>query len=689
MNRQRLFLLTLGLSLLLIVSVYRHWFTPGIVFGGDHFFPPFTDMPAGLPHRPFAWDMQKGNGLGGVSYVTLWIDTYAQLVPNLLQSVGLPGQVTQKLVFTWAFLLLGGGSIVYLMRTLFPRIGPAGFLAPVYYLTNSYILMVMSGGQFGIGMAYAVTPLVLAAAVRVVEGVSWRRVGWLGGLLALQIFFDLRYAYITMGLLCAFILLRLTTVRASRLRMLGRDLLRLLLVPAGIAGIIHGFWIVPLLVFRVNPAVQLGEAYTGTAAVRFFSFADFSHAFAWLQPNWPENIFGKTFFLQPEFLILPLLAFAACWLSRQRHLSLPVTERTTVLALSGMALAGAFLAKGTQEPFGAVYLYLFEHLPGFVLFRDPTKFFVLISLSYALLIPLTVRYGSSAVQYWLERHTGRRSAAAIEAGLFLLAAAGWIVIMRQAYTSTLPGTFRPVAVHQEYIRLKDFLLAQPGSWRTLWVPRHDRLAFFDMRHPLMDAEHVPLPEGSDWFGYIGTPQAKALLQAWNVRYIIVPHDSFGDIFVTDRTYDGTLRQQTVDRMAAVPWLQRVSGFSDIAVFSLSDTAGAAVGSDGQGNDTAIPLELRSPVSYRMLLPAGLKSLTVSLAYHPGWELQAAGRTVTAEPGAAGTLAFTPDGIQGEALLQFRPQRLVDRMGLVSAVFLLFLCGWILSGRHDRNRKQVS
>ena len=35
------------------------------------------------------------------------------------------------------------------------------------------------------------------------------------------------------------------------------------------------------------------------------------HALSLLHPNWPENLFGKVYFLQPEFLILPILAFSA------------------------------------------------------------------------------------------------------------------------------------------------------------------------------------------------------------------------------------------------------------------------------------------------------------------------------------------------------------------------------------------
>src|SRR6185503_16152979 len=51
---------------------------------------------------------------------------------------------------------------------------------------------------------------------------------------------------------------------------------------------------------------------------------------------------------------------------------------------------GAFLAKGANDPFGGVYIWMFEHIPGFIMFRDPTKWYVLIAFAYAVLIPFSI-----------------------------------------------------------------------------------------------------------------------------------------------------------------------------------------------------------------------------------------------------------------------------------------------------------
>ena len=55
-----------------------------------------------------------------------------------------------------------------------------------------------------------------------------------------------------------------------------------------------------------------------------------------------------------------------------------------------LSLLGVFLAKGSNEPFGQIYIWLFEHIPGFVMFRDPTKWYMLIAVSYSVLIPYSI-----------------------------------------------------------------------------------------------------------------------------------------------------------------------------------------------------------------------------------------------------------------------------------------------------------
>ena len=151
-----------------------------------------------------------------------------------------------------------------------------------------------------------------------------------------------------------------------------------------IAVLVHSFWVLPVALGG-SSAAALGEEFTNPGMLKFLSVADFSHAISLLHPNWPENLFGKVYFMQPEFLVLPVIAFASLLFIK------PTTKNKQLITyFSLLALIGAFLAKGVQEPGGAVFQWMFAHIPGFVMFRDPTKFYVYIALGYSILIPFTL-----------------------------------------------------------------------------------------------------------------------------------------------------------------------------------------------------------------------------------------------------------------------------------------------------------
>jgi len=85
-----------------------------------------------------------------------------------------------------------------------------------------------------------------------------------------------------------------------------RHLLKVLVTVGGL----NAFWILPAMLTQttlVKPTLQVG------GWLDYLSIADFPKTLSLLSPGWPENIFGKTFLMKPEFLILPLLAFSSLW----------------------------------------------------------------------------------------------------------------------------------------------------------------------------------------------------------------------------------------------------------------------------------------------------------------------------------------------------------------------------------------
>jgi hypothetical protein len=93
-------------------------------------------------------------------------------------------------------------------------------------------------------------------------------------------------------------------------------------------------------------------------------------------------------FLAAVSVVIPVTAFAA----------LCFRIDGTVLFFSAAALVSLFLSKGTHDPWGPLYQWMVQRLPGFWVFRAPWEKFALVTaVSYAVLIGVTIGHVKQAL----------------------------------------------------------------------------------------------------------------------------------------------------------------------------------------------------------------------------------------------------------------------------------------------------
>ena len=447
------------------------------------------DAPFFYPENiaAFSWlpqviDWSKGFGESTIS--KLWLEYPFRLLVKILFTLGLSWFLIEKIIWFGAVAIGIYGSLklgTYILgRTKFR------FFVPLIYLTNTYILMIFGGGQVGVFIGYCLFPCVLYAFFRYVEtftvpklqipNYKFQRIIQLGILNSLLFACDLRVGILMIGCGIGYLLFSI---------FLNRNKVKIIPVVWAIVliGLIilisHLYWILPA-VFVKTAIPILGSEYTGSGMAEFLSFADFSHALSLLHPNWPENLFGKTYFLQPEFLLLPLLAFSSLLFLNKDRISL-IKDRI-LLFLICIALLGAFLAKGANPPFGNIFLWMFDHVPGLVLFRDPTKFYVLLALSYSVLIPYTLSelsYRWKCIDMLLAKY--------VMTTLFIVV---WCLSVRDLLTGQLTGNFKPQYVPPDYVRLKTLLKDDQQFSRTLWIPTGEQYAYRSDTHPMLSGYQI-------------------------------------------------------------------------------------------------------------------------------------------------------------------------------------------------------
>ena len=446
--------------------------------------------------------LRKDMGLGTSGLLSLWLDYPFRIVIKLLSVFGLSWFFIEKLL--WLSVFLTGMYASYKLAKFILGKSPYVYLTPFIYVANTYFLLLFSGGQLGVAWAYAYAPIVLQKFIEsfdLSKKINLRRIIINGLFLALLMILDLRIAYLVFGVVALYIFV----IKKSRLVL---SLIGSLFIAASI----HLFWILPT-VFASSGVSEKGEQFTNPGMLKFLSFADFSHALSLLHPNWPENLFGKVYFFQPEFLIIPILAFSAIFVRDQK-----------VRFFALLAIIGAFFAKGVNDPAGAVFQWMFTYVPGFVMFRDPTKFYIYVAIAYSILIPaFFARINKTIVLI-----------------IFVLF---WILTVRGIHVSihNLPT---------EYVRLKDILVSDMNPSRTLWIPTNENFAYSSDIHPLIASSDIV---------------SMQMLYNDGVRYVIVPEDSNKRIFLNNYTFDPQMRSDLIASLSATP-LKRDERFKELAVF---------------------------------------------------------------------------------------------------------------------------
>ncbi len=527
-------IITFLLLLLSVLLVYREWFFGGLITAGD-FWPYFQSMYELRSTMPFAWDPNGGGGMGANSIPFLWIHMNFGIGIDIFgKLLGLNWPIVERLYYLIPLLSLLLGSPYLLFKKLFPD-SKFSIFATVIYGFNTYILMVIGGGQLhGVGMAYALVPLIIWALLR--TSFTKRSICILSILFSALLLFDIRIFYLSL-----FLAVGVVIVLRNKL---GKSIPYLILVPLAVTLLIHAFWILPLIIYPHNPIENLGSSYGSLDAVRFFSFAQLENSIALLHPNWYENVFGKVGFMKPEFLIIPIIAFASILLigKEKKH-------KKIILLFSSIGLIGAFLAKGANEPFGEVYLFMFERFPGFQMFRDPTKFYVLTALSYSILIPYTLE----SIYIKL-----RKIKKIFSTGFLVFSGLLFIILLWPAISGQLGGTFKTVNIPNDYVKLENFLRQGKSFYRTLWVPDIQRFAYFTNNRPAVSYDRYK-------------PKLSAEnLRRLSIKYVIVPYDVNGEIFVTDRKFDNVKYLKTIEIIEKVDGLFEIDRFGKVKVYEVPD-----------------------------------------------------------------------------------------------------------------------
>lgn len=594
--------------------VFFRWFGSNEIVGTDWpYF--FNETLKQFPPLVPSWNTWQGNGLGWTN-PAYFIQIFQNFTVIFYNWFNIPWIFVYKLLWFGLFVILSAFSMNYLLNIVLPpRKDFMKVIGIIIFATNTYILMIVDGGQMGVALSYSVAPLVLGIFIKLIKSFNLKNKICLslsaGLALGIQVMFDPRIAYLV--ILCVFLYLIVHYGRELfNLSKLLNLFFYVFLIPGSIAILLHASWLLPSFLFRETLSGNFGEVYSGIGIVKFLSFASFSQSLSLLHPNWPENIFGKSYFMRPEFLPLPLIAFSSLvFLKKSRDL----IENKFLIFFLTLGLIGSFLSKGANDPFGGIYLWFFSHVPGFVLFRDSTKFYLFTIIAYSILIPFTLELLGQKINIYFKK----LKFISLYSLVFIFFIAFWLFLIRPVILGQLNGTFKVHEVPKEYVELKDFLNNQPEFSRVLWVPIQQRFRFFSNEHPPVDAVSLfNATNSAEIVKKIKEKSTEEYISNLSIKYLIVPYDSLGEIFLKDRKYDDTSYRLVVKGVESVNWLKEIKRFGKIVVFE-NPQAKSHIFLEGNGK---VSSEMLSPINYEVNISiSSPQTLIFSESYDSSWIIQ--------------------------------------------------------------------
>jgi hypothetical protein len=596
-----------GLLAVAILS-HRDWFFSGQVIAvGDwpYLWPPWM---RGFIGPPIAWMSEFDLGYYNGSAASHII----QSAMGVFSAFGLNYSIIERLFFFWPAALLPGIGMYFFSKDPLGRAG--GTAAGLVYQLNTAALF-YGGAHLNQAVAYALVPALLLFMRGSVRRGSFRNAVAAGIVMSLILAYEPRLGYIIGWVAAAYLLFLLASRRNKKIQW------GIVATIIGIPLAVHGYWLIAAFLYP-------SEAFSTVPRKLFIPFITLPYSLALYDPFWSGGMLA-TFDVQPIpwfAYLLPIVAFMSLATKR------PLPEQ---LLFAAIGVIGVFLAKQDNPPSGEIYAWLFTNFPGFLLFRESSKFFLLTALGYSVLVGTFVhnsaRRLAKPIPFLSMSRLSPKRQSRIGALLVLLAIAGSVAPSQAAFANTLGYAYSTSTVPQLYYGLET--LVNDGSFsRVLWFMTYPTFGFRSNEHPAVNAltfyssYQDLLPKGSN---------LRLLLNALSIKYVILTDDT---AYPTDPTFN--FLREWYKSVTNGTGLQQVTGFAGATVFKNSDALPQVyttkLNLSQLSNSTAV---LQAPKlgmdinkvavnEYRIKLqPANGNLVVLSEGFDSNWILIAGSRTI--------------------------------------------------------------
>ena len=284
-------------------------------------------------------------------------------------------------------------------------------------------------------------------------------------------------------------------------------------------------------------------------------------------------------------ILIVILAFTSLLFKEYRKIA--IWASFAILVLIPFALGGA-------PPFGSIYIFAYNHIPMFYIFRNPTRFTAYIALFYALLTSITLVSIIQLVKQKLHKNLIKNTIMSIIVSSVLLLG---FINSQPLLSGNMGGALKPAVLPQSYADLRNFLSAQNNDGNMLVLPMPAWFSDFtwhdDMNHIINPITYVsPIPLIYDEFNEANLNELQKdlahqlykqqdqspysenvltnLFRSLNVRYILIQADQTRPITGMSSGTNPIIIEQIKNNLNHYPYVHMKESFGDLSLYEVDD-----------------------------------------------------------------------------------------------------------------------
>lgn len=600
MGKTRKFIVILALILIIFIA-YKEWFFSNSILSYSDWLYNYDETILSYDWLPTAW---TDDSLGSIN---LFNSLYPiNIAFKIFTILGVSYNLTQRIIFMIIPIIISGLGIYslsnYITKNLY-----SGLISVVVYLFNTYVLLIQTS-HLTIFAAFSFAPFYLYSLIKYLKYKKNKflvlniLIGFIMSIYEFRVF----YIFSIYILFFTFFYVQIKKFQLlEKFKNISATVLSIFVII-----ILNLYWLAPIYF-----SSSISKNFITTRSLFGNQFLSIEKAALLFHPFWTSNgiIEFSVQKIPIYFVFIPMLAFIGFILNR---------KNIYILFFASTSLIGIFLTKQVGGPFGNFYELFFKYIPGFSLFREASKFYMIIIMSYSILIS---SFFSKIYKIKIKKD--------LKIVFFFLICLIFLINLKPILTGSYKGLHTKRIIHEDYIRFKELLLNEEEFSRTLWIPAKSRWGYYDDNHPRISLSEVFSTSWASFYdddkdlnenihSLINMENFQELLNQNSVKYIIVPirdyenDDDFYRYFENRTKYIKILEQKN--------FLKKIS-FDDLIVFENISFHPHIFFSDGSENIISNIRKINaSKYTFQIsILDENLNSsfaLNFAEEYHPDWKV---------------------------------------------------------------------